>query len=79
MGMGDKKPPYRPSYGKERDDVTGRMFSTSLVRPCLEPSVVRRYGKNGEANVCIWVCSRCKHAKRYPFHGGLGCELDGNI
>ena len=79
MGMGDIKRPYKPTYGKVRCDVSGYMFSPISVRECKDPNVIKRYGTGGKANVCVWVCAKCKHAVRYQFHGGLGCELDRNV
>lgn len=76
MGMGDKKEtPYRPKYEPVRCDVTGKMFHYSSVRKCRDEAVIRRYGVGGEANVCVWVCMKCKHAIHYKLHGGVGCGL----
>lgn len=79
MGMGDVKQPYKPTYGKVRCDVSGLMFSSNIVRECHEPSVMKRYSTGGVVHVSVWVCAKCKHAVRYQFHGGLGCELDRNV
>lgn len=79
MGMGDKKIPYQPSSKPVRCDVSQKMFYHGCVRKCRDEAVTRRYGVGGEANVSVWVCARCRHAVRYPFHGGLGCELERNI
>ena len=82
MGMGDRfkqKAPYSPTNGSTRCDVTGKTFSSSLIRKCNDEAVIRRYGTGGVCNVSVWVCTRCKHAIRYKFHGGLGCELDRQL
>lgn len=79
MGQGDKKEPYQPFRKSVRCDVTGKMFSSISVRRCHDEAVISRYGLNGEANVCYYVCVKCRHAVHYDFHGGLGCELDGKL
>ena len=81
MGMGDSlnKIPYRPESKPIRCDITRKQFYHGCVRKCRDEAVVRRYGVGGECNVSVWVCGRCRHAVRYPFHGGLGCELDRPI
>ena len=80
--MGDKfkeKAPYQPPSVPVRCDVTGKVFSSSMIRKCRDNAVIRRYGVGGEVNVRVWACRRCKHAIRFQFHGGLGCELDNSV
>ena len=79
MGMGDVKLPYEPPRKPIRCDVSGKIFTASMVRKCHEEAVVRRYGTGGEANVSVWICRKCKHAIHYKFHGGLGCELERKL
>ena len=79
MGMGDVKQPYRPNSAPIRCDVTGKVFYHGSVRKCRDGAVTRRYGVGGEANVCWYVCAKCRHAVHYPYHGGLGCELDRSL
>ena len=73
MGMGDRKIPYVPKYQPVRDDVIGKMFSSSLVRECPEPHVIAKYGVGGVANVSYWTCVKCKYVQTYPYHGGVSC------
>ena len=80
--MGDKykeKTPYKPHTEPVRCDVSGRVFSSSLVRKCRDSAVISQYGVGGEANVSIWICRKCKHAIAYKLHGGLGCELEQQV
>lgn len=72
MGMGDSKPPYRPS-GRVRDDVIGREFAACAVRSCPEPHVIKRFGMGGVANVSVYTCRRCKYHTEYTLHFGVGC------
>jgi len=62
-----------------RCDVTGKYFYPSSVRKCRDAAVIKRYGVGGEANVSVYVCRNCKHAIKYKFHGGLGCELERSV
>lgn len=79
MGQGDKKAPYEPERGRKRCDVTGRMFPSTCVRQCHNEAVCKRYGVGGICNVCIYICMQCRHAIKYEFFGGVGCELEQNI
>ena len=74
MGMGDRKPPFTPSYAPVRDDITGMMFGSGLVRSCPEPHVIKRYGVGGVANVTVYTCRKCKYGKTYEMHGGVSCN-----
>ena len=76
MGMGDKKIPYTPSYAPVRDDVNGKMFPPICVRSCPHPSVIRKYGIGGKANVSVYTCRRCQFVKTYPYHGGVKCGYE---
>ena len=73
MGMGDKKIPYEPKYEPVRDDVIGKRFAQSMVRPCPHPKVRERYGVGGVANVSVYTCKKCRFVKTYEYHGGVGC------
>ena len=73
MGMGDKKPPFSPSYEPIRDDVIGKRFAPCAVRSCPEPHVINRYGVGGVANVSIYTCRKCKYVQTYKYHGGVSC------
>ena len=73
MGMGDKKQPFTPSYAPVRCDVSGHLFAPCAVRQCPEPHVIERYGTGGVANVCIYVCRRCKYKVTIQYCGALGC------
>lgn len=73
IGMGDQKPPFKPSYEPVRDDVIGKMFASGMVRECPEPHVRKRYGVGGVANVSVYTCRKCRYVKKYPMHGGVGC------
>ena len=74
MGMGDKKKPFEPKEQLVRCDVTLKRFPHYTVRECPDPEMIRKYGTGGIANVCIYVCYKCKYARRYRFHGGIGCS-----
>ena len=74
MGQGDKKIPYVPPYEPVYDDVLRLKFASVLMRKCPNEKVIERYGTGGVANVSIYVCYRCKYARRYRFHGGIGCS-----
>ena len=71
--MGDKPIPYTPKYEPVRDDVSGKVFGSGMMRKCPEPHVIKRYGVGGEANVSVWTCRRCKWKKEFKWHGGLAC------
>lgn len=60
---------------KIRCDVTGYTFPAVCVQECPSPAVVKKYGVGGKANVCIYVCRKCKHAIPCEFFGGLRCGL----
>lgn len=60
---------------KIRCDVTGYTFPAVSVQECPSPAVVKKYGVGGKANVCIYVCRKCKHAIPCEFFGGLRCGL----
>ena len=60
---------------KIRCDVTGYTFPAVSVQECPSPAVVKKYGVGGKANVCIYVCRKCKHAIHYEFFGGISCGL----
>lgn len=81
MGMGDAKPKYRPSHYKLRDDVIGREFVACAMRSCPHPSVIRKFGVGGEANVSVYTCKKCKFHRKFALHAGIGCgyELDGGV
>ena len=72
--MGDKPKPFKPYYHPLRDDITGKMFSSNLVRECPEPNVIKRYGTGGKVNVTVWTCRKCKYVQTYPMHGGVSCK-----
>ena len=74
MGMGDGKPPFRPSNKPVRDDVIGREFAACAVRSCPHPKVIQRFGVGGVANVSVYTCKRCKFHREYALHSGIGCE-----
>ena len=76
MGMGDKKTPYEPFYAPVRDDVLGRVFSPCLMRKCVEPRVIARYGIGGVCHVSWYTCKKCKYARKHEFHGGLSCGYE---
>lgn len=73
MGMGEKKIPFVPRHEPVLCDVTLKRFGAMTVHQCKEPSVVSRYGTGGIANVSIYVCKKCKYAKKYEMHGAIGC------
>lgn len=73
MGMGDKKRPYEPTYGKVLDVVLNLYFAECAVRECPHPSVIKRYGTGGVANVSLYVCKKCKFKETYEGYGGVGC------
>lgn len=73
MGMGDK-PEFIPSYTLVRCDVTLKQFPHFSVRECPHPGVIKRYGTGGVAHVCVYVCFKCKYARRFRFFGGVGCS-----
>lgn len=73
MGMGDTKRPYQPEEYKIRDDVLLLTFPRCAMRQCPHPSVIRKYGVGGVANVSLYVCRRCKYHETYQYHGGVGC------
>ena len=74
MGMGDKKQEFHPQYEPILCDVTLKKFPPYAIRACPNPSVIKRYGTGGVANVCVYVCYKCKYARRFRFHGGVGCS-----
>lgn len=78
MGMGDPKRPYRPGYGKTRCSVCGNTMHDCAVRCCPHPAVIKRYGVDGNAPVCVYCCRRCKYHIKYQFHGGVGCNYKIN-
>ena len=55
-------------------DVTGREYYACAVRKCPHPAVIERYGHKGQANVCIYVCRKCKFVKGYENFGGISCR-----
>lgn len=76
MGMSDKPKPFNPFYKAVRDDVNGKYFADCLVRSCPHPSVIKKYGTGGVANVSVYTCRKCRHKKEYQFHGGVSCAYD---
>lgn len=56
-----------------RDDVLGLRFPDVCVRECPHPTIIKKYGNNGVANVSWYSCTRCKFAKKYKYHGGISC------
>ena len=79
--MGDVKPPFRPEHGRVRDDVIGREFAACAMRSCPHPTVIRKFGLGGVANVSVWTCKRCRFHTEFPLHFGIGCNygLDEGI
>lgn len=77
MGMGDAPKPFEPYHKAIRCDVTGKMFAECCVRSCPHPKVIDRYGVGGKANVCVYVCRKCKHHIEYKYHGGVNCGYMG--
>ena len=73
MGMGDKKAPFTPNYEPVRCDVSGKRFSPGMVRSCPEPHVIARYGVGDVANVCWYVCNKCKYKVQLKYFGGIKC------
>ena len=73
MGMGDTKPPFRPSNKPIRDDVIGREFAACAVRSCPHPKVIKKYGLGGEANVSVYTCKKCRFHTEFALHAGIGC------
>ena len=69
-----KQKPTKPPF--MRCDVTGREYHSCMVRECFHPQVLRRYGKNGKANVSIYVCRKCRHKVTVPDCGMLGCSYN---
>ena len=61
------------NYAK-RDDVNGKLFSLGCVRSCPHPDVIKKYGTGGVANVSVYTCKKCRYVKKFPMHGGVGCE-----
>ena len=61
------------NYAK-RDDVNGKLFSPGCVRSCPHPDVIKKYGTGGVANVSVYTCKKCRYVKKFPMHGGVGCE-----
>lgn len=57
-----------------RDDVIGREFAPCCVRSCPHPSVIKRYGVGGIANVSIYTCRKCKHCQKHKLHSGVSCN-----
>ena len=81
MGMGDKKPPFIPSYEPILCDVSGHLFKPCSIRQCPEPHVIKRYGTGGVANVSVWVCRKCPYHQNQKLFGGVSCRygLDNSI
>ena len=73
MGMGEKKQPYTPLHPSIRDDVLGLRFANVLMRECKEPAMMDQYATGGVVNVSIYVCKKCKYARRFKYHGAIGC------
>ena len=61
-------------YTPKRDDVNGKYFTPGCVRSCPHPKVINKYGTGGVAMVSVYTCRKCQYVKKYPFHGGVGCE-----
>lgn len=81
MGMGDQKPPYKPSYEPIRDDVIGKAFARCAMRECPEPHVIKKFGVGGVSHVSIYTCRRCKYHTEFKLHAGVGCSygLDTDV
>ena len=73
MGMSDKPKAFAPYHKTVRDDVIGKYFAECLMRSCPHPSVIKKYGTGGVANVSVYTCRKCRFVKTYPYHGGVGC------
>lgn len=71
--MGDKRKPFEPNHTRIYDDVLHQTFPQCCMRECPHPSVIKRYGVGGVANVSLYVCKKCKFSETYDFHGGVGC------
>lgn len=58
------------------EDVKGYEFSTTSVRECKYPAVIKRYGHGGICHVSVYTCMKCKFAVRVPFCGGVKCGYE---